>query len=81
MKRERRIYKVKCQYCNGTGERKLFRVYYYTDKQRIQAFKLWQSGLSLRAVAKKMGIKQNPQTIKGLINGYRKMLNNMTLLQ
>jgi len=64
-----RIRKIKtiCPRCGGTGFARGYDINpKYSDKLKEKARKLYETGLTLREVGKKIGIK-HPQSVKNLI--------------
>jgi hypothetical protein len=61
-----------CPRCEGTGKARAFNRYpKYSETTRRKAEKLWDTGMSLREIAKILYIK-HPQTIKNILS-YKKL--------
>lgn len=58
----------RCPRCGGTGRARQFnKEQKYNEKTRTRAAVLYESGVSLRVIAKRLGIK-HPQTVKNIIS-------------
>lgn len=63
----KRIKKGICPRCNGTGFSRAFnRESKFSSDTRIRAEKLFNEGVTLRGIAKELGLK-HPQTIKFIL--------------
>ena len=57
-----------CPRCHGTGVSRAFnRLPKYSERTRDKAAKLFDAGLSLRQIAKKLHIN-SPQTVKNILS-------------
>lgn len=57
-------FKAVCPLCHGSGE---IVARQYPHEIRVKARKLYAQGMSLRAIARELGIDVNPQKVKSLI--------------